>query len=184
MSGALEDRTVRWDTDPDGRRWRIVRCACCGKEGRHGARGLIMTCHAHHRRRGTLHRFPRSKAVIMQSSDLQCSHVSADGVRCPKPRERCPRTGKFRNNVCAMHRERRRFGNHMDAPVRTWQRDGDTQCAHVYPNGSRCTGKRGRRKCGRFRTPYCIMHANRRFQGLDMDAPKHMPGQRDRMIYG
>ena len=97
----------------------------------------------------------------------------------------CGRRGVLhsRGLIDGCYRRRHRDGTLDQFPVRRVL-NGDPQCAHVYADGVRCDHDRGRYADGRFRSPYCGMHRNRIYQGLDMDAPKHMPGQRDRMIYG
>lgn len=37
---------------------RFTTCVDCGNHAIHGGRGLCLTCHSRHRRKGTLHRYP------------------------------------------------------------------------------------------------------------------------------
>jgi WhiB family redox-sensing transcriptional regulator len=38
-----------------------ITCACCNKPGRHAGRGLIVSCHSRHTKRGTLGQFPTTR---------------------------------------------------------------------------------------------------------------------------
>lgn len=128
------------------------------------------------------------KGPYNMTGDPQCCHVSADGVRCTKPRARNPKLNRYRSPYCDMHYSRMRRGTPMDAPEQKQDLSGQPQCCHVFENGTRCREPRARRK-GRngqlyYRSRYCNMHASRLYEHLDMEQPKYMKGHRDSLIYG
>lgn len=93
------------------RTYRIITCGCgCGRVGRHHARGLLHTCYRRLLRRGAdldnpAHDLDAGPAMP------QCSHIYADGNRCPGDRD--PASKEY----CTLHRGRAQRGADMDAPV-------------------------------------------------------------------
>ncbi|MEV4179904.1 hypothetical protein AB0J28_00475 [Streptosporangium canum] len=71
-----------------------ITCICCGRQGPHQARRLIVACYSHHRTHGTLNRYPRApraelwipttpkgRRTLARYAELIAAHVSPTRIQ-------------------------------------------------------------------------------------------------------